>query len=270
MVANVTSARSPRRLDRAPVSRRRSGRGRGRSRRARSAAWTWNGSLTTGRGSGRADAIRPSAYARASRVLRRARRVRSTARAGTPRGCPANRSPPTCVLSQVTSANDGGERPATSGRPRSAQQGSRRPWVQTTKSGLPRRRRTRPARADRGARASSILSRAVDPSQASRVSTAKQMHGAVVVLEARGPACGSAARARRSGARGPGAPVPSPSGSRASRSPSRPHGPACSISNQCRIVEAVPGERLVGRQAPQRAAIAERGQRARLSVRRGS
>ena len=215
---------------RAPPPRRRSDRARGDRGRLRSAAWTWKASdeRPRNRWSG---AIVPSPYAR----IRSATSSGSTRPKYSPCGnatrLPANRSPPTCVLSQ-TASRPAAAAASASGRPRSAQQGSRRPWVQTTNSGAPARSPANDARS-RGSRwaASSIRSSTADPSHASRVSTAKQIsvsspysgkRSGFRISSTRAPVLRSRPRSSR----------PSPAGSRASRSPSRPHGPGCSISTQ--------------------------------------
>ena len=63
--------------------------------------------------------------------------------------------------------------------------------------------------------------------------------------------------------------APTPAGRRASRSPSRPHGPGCSISSQCRIVEAVPASDSAAARLRSEHRSSSAGTR-RLSVRRGS
>ena len=80
----------------------------------------------------------------------RRRAGRSRARAGSTSTLPANRSPPMCETSQVSSGCAAASAAAT-GRPRSAQHASCRPWVHTAKSGSSCRLQPgRPAGAQRG------------------------------------------------------------------------------------------------------------------------
>ena len=269
-VAKVTSARSPRRSERSRVTASMRSRPRW-SRSARSAACTWGRIARPTAIAVESSRSAPRVPARDLGSLAPARRGRSTARGGRPRGCRRTGRRRHGCSPRCASGKEAASRSAT-GRPRSAQHGSRRPWVQTTKS---------------GSRRSSVNDGAIARIQLERVSRSWSSGGepepcvARVDREARarcrrrirapGGVCGSAGRARRSGARGLGARVRAPCGRRASRSPSRPHGAGVLDQQPMPDRRRRAGEGLIRRQAPQRAAIAGRGvDTPGLSVRRGS
>ena len=150
--------------------------------------------------------------------------------------------------------------PRRTGRPRSAQQASCRPWVQTQKTGS--------SMACQPGRLARPEGRQVEVEQRPRVrrrprSRATARAGSAYAANTRTPAApgarpvpadqqrpdprrGRAARAARS---------PTPSGSRLSRSASTPQGPGCSTSRKARTVEAVPA---TGRRRGRRLATAQR------------
>ena len=160
-------------------------------------------------------------------------------------------------------------RAAATGRPRSAQQASCRPWVHTQNSRLRRSRRpgrrlgprrAAPRGRGRARSAGSGTTAGLEPGPAGSAYAAKTRAGR---RRRCGPGgAGPAGCGPGRGWRGPAGGL-SPSGSRASRSASTPHGPGCSTSRNARTVEAVPATGSSRTQAGGRAA--EVGLRRRLT-----
>ena len=181
---------------------------------------------------------------------------------------PAKRSPPTCVLSHVASGNAAASAPRRGARARRSRGPDGR--------GCRRRRAGRSSPAGNAPRSrGSRRRRVVDPVEdrgsaprVARVDTARRGSGRRGTPEL-DPACGSAgpghrscdSRARRS--------RPRPSGSRASSEPVAAPRPRMLDQQPVADRGRRARERLPGRQAPQRAAIVDRGH-GRLSDRRGS
>ncbi len=154
---------------------------------------------------------------------------------------PANRSPPMCVDSHVCSGN-AWESADASGRPRSAQHGSRRPCVQTANRALSTGARPTERPCPSASRSSVATSRTSSRS-------ARSIHGRSgpvwIAKHAGAPPAArpwrrisrTLIRSSRSRRRSV---APRPSGRRAWWSARSPHGPGCSSRSQFVMVDAVP------------------------------
>ncbi len=207
--------------------------------RSRPPAPAWRSPTDRGGGRGRGGR---SGASRPRRSRRAGRAGRSRARAAAPACCPRT-GRRRCARPPRSPRGGPGSSAATTGRPRSAQQASCRPWVQTQSSDPPWGARPVGRPAPSAARSRSRSARGSARTPASRRGRAGSAYAAKTripcwwvirscrrIISTRTFA--AVAASRRAGPRRPG--------SRLSRIASTPQGPVFSTSRNARTVEAVP------------------------------
>jgi hypothetical protein len=160
-------------------------------------------------------------------------------------GCPANRSPADVACSPTSRRVRGARDASASGRPRSAQQTSRRRActqgrasfvrLESGPDASPSQRRDRRSSAVRDRRAGVRSTHGASGPE--RIAKARVTPFGGEAFDAARRISSGRTPAARTGARSSS---PEPFGNRVSAGASRPHGPACSSSSQERTVDAVP------------------------------